>query len=736
MPRRREHDASVIERSPFAFDPVEAVKPAWPHQSELIAALLAANATHRPGDRQQYVVATGGGKRRIGNDVIAHLLSTGRGRVLVITKDWTLLRQAAEDLCRRHEGMRDRIGYVGASGRRCFPGIEGGATKSVVFTTIQSWNRHARLQVERFEYVVIDEVHWGEGKRSYQALLEAYATTTTFIGATATRRRGSRFRVIGEEYGFARLLEAGILAEPRIFPVQLTGVDWTPTLDVGSGDFTNGSLRELASSPERNALIVRTFLEHRAAFAKTIVFACSIEHARTLAGGLAAQGVRAEALHSELGDDEKEHILSAFREGACEVLVNVAMATHGLDIPDIRTVFLARPTRSDILFAQMLGRGSRRTSSKTFFNIVDFVDNVPRLGVPPIRPEGFLAASGVPTRSPRLERHVYESAEFITIPQVAGYEELHGLELNPHQTFGIEFELDHDPRRGPRPDYGPAARRLLEALSLLVPTASDLHDRHLDTKDLAVWNVEPDGSCGWEITSRILQGEAGFREVADAARVIEAAARELGLRVSHRTGTHVHLGWTAAYQPLRRLFEIGAYHEPALFSLVAPSRADNRYAGSLRRALRRLTRLRDLDAWASHFANSERRYLAVNPTNLFHGYGTVEVRLHSGTVEARKILTWISLWMRILDAAGSSSSLPRGSRGRPFEALSTGPDGDVRALGRFVGAGDALVERLVERRQFVVANSWVHDRLAGALARRLLAEWESFSREPRDVHTP
>ena len=66
----------------------------------------------------------------------------------------------------------------------------------------------------------------------------------------------------------------------------------------------------------------------------------------------------------------------------------------------------------------------------------------------------------------------------------------------------------------------------------------------VDVDDNTVWNVKPDASCGWELTTPILQGLPGLVEVMDACRTLGHVATSLGLIVNARTGTHVHLGWS------------------------------------------------------------------------------------------------------------------------------------------------------------------------------------------------
>ena len=731
---------TITGASVFAYDPLDASRPPWAHQHELIDALVSANREHRPGTRQRVCVATGGGKRRIFNDfTFLHALPKG-WRVLVVTKDWYLLHQAAVDLCARHEGARERIGFVGQSGRKSFPGIEESAAKEIVYTTIQTWVSQASttFATGEFQVVIIDEYHWGEGGNLYRQLETRYQSVALILGITATPRVWTEYDLVGRRFDFAGLVDAGVLARPFVFPMPSTGVTWSAQTSSESGDFTDASLSELAQSPERNALIVGTYAAHRAAFGKTIVFACNIAHAKLLAAAFGRAGLRAAALHSDLKAPERLDVLRRFTAGRIDVLVNVAMATHGVDVPDIRTVFLARPTRSDILFAQMVGRGSRIAPGKTVFTVVDFVDDIPVLGLPPIRPDGFFGSTLV-RRAPPLEHHDFRDEGFEVIPLLAGYEDLAGLEHNPGQTFGIEFELDGSCRDRDR--FRSVAQRLLDALREVVPAAAEMVRYHGAAKSNAVWNVEEDASCGWEITSRILIGERGFLEVADACRVIQSVADAEGLRVSIRTGTHVHLGWNPGAEALRALFDLVAYYEPAILSLVAPSRASNRFAQSVRSSARTLLNLGDHESWARRFAPYSSRYLGLNPRNLFGaGYGTLEVRWHSGTIEAPKILSWVSLWMRIVSAGSQLVPAPGNSLGRvPTSPLCTGPRGDVRHLGRHVGAGDALLGRLVARRTQVVSRWWRANPRFADLARRLLARWDAGAtdqEEPTDLTEP
>lgn len=236
-------------------------------------------------------------------------------------------------------------------------------------------------------------------------------------------------------------------------------------------------------------------------------------------------------------------------------------------------------------------------------------------------------------------------------------------------------------------------------------------------KDTSVWNVEFDSSTGWEVTSRILSDYNGFVEVDDVCRTLDRAATDLGLVVNFRTGLHVHIGWLGRdVEELKRAVRLAKLFEPALGTLVGPSRialfekgsynltAPNTFCAPVSTVFSEsvLDGLRTIGDFARVVREHESRYVTFNiqPLQSIH---TVEVRMHSGTLEARKILPWLSLWMQILWAAANRSDIPPASDRQVIE-----PDGDIVALA-LAHLPDArqpqqrtFVQRLAARRSEVV----------------------------------
>ena len=182
---------------------------------------------------------------------------------------------------------------------------------------------------------------------------------------------------------------------------------------------------------------------------------------------------------------------------------------------------------------------------------------------------------------------------------------------------------------------------------------------------------------------------------------------------------------------------LGAFYEPALMSLVAPSRARNPYVYSVRNRAKKLMSLRTMAAWEVYFARHRRKYLGINPSHLFEGYGSVEIRYHSGTIEPGKVLAWVSLWMRILATARQENALPGSPYARPRTVpLCRGERGDVALMCDRLGVGTALRARLLARRDHVVSRWWTQDNRFAELAMARLREWEDSELAAPSVRAP
>ena len=137
---------------------------------------------------------------------------------------------------------------------------------------------------------------------------------------------------------------------------------------------------KVAKTNERNEIIVDEYVKNKEKYGKTIIFALNAVHCDSLNEAFRKRGIRSGYVYTMIGNAENQKTIDRFRhhedEDGIDVLININILTEGSDIPDIQTVFLTRPTTSDVLLMQMVGRGMRGSGcgGTETVNIVDFCD--------------------------------------------------------------------------------------------------------------------------------------------------------------------------------------------------------------------------------------------------------------------------------------------------------------------------------------------------------------------------
>ena len=113
---------------------------------------------------------------------------------------------------------------------------------------------------------------------------------------------------------------------------------------------------------------------------KTLLFSSNVEQSKKVCEEFNSQGYLAKHIDAKTPTKERESILDWFDKNDNAILCNCGILNAGFDQPDIKTIILYRATTSIPLFLQMCGRGSRITETKKDFNILDFGNNIQRLG--------------------------------------------------------------------------------------------------------------------------------------------------------------------------------------------------------------------------------------------------------------------------------------------------------------------------------------------------------------------
>ena len=232
--------------------------------------------------------------------------------------------------------------------------------------------------------------------------------------ALAVRRR---FPERAHEVTLQELIERGILARPRFHTVRThqrveLGTDAREALRT-QREIPGEMLLFLASNEERNRIVVDEYVRSPDLWDKTIVFCVDIAMADAITADLRERGVEhVRALHSQL---DRTGVLEWFREArGTAVLVAVSMLNEGVDLPDAKTAFLARPTMNRILLKQMVGRVLRGTPAggSAEAHVVDFRDDWPSLARI-LGPETAIDGPGAAAAGPKPTADGTLPAEFV-----------------------------------------------------------------------------------------------------------------------------------------------------------------------------------------------------------------------------------------------------------------------------------------------------------------------------------
>lgn len=130
-------------------------------------------------------------------------------------------------------------------------------------------------------------------------------------------------------------------------------------------DIPEHLLSRLGTDTQRNLRILLAIEDLMKQHHRIIVFAASVENARMLTAILALRGHEAKVVTGESDSSERDRIIRRFRSSTLRamVLVNYGVLTTGFDAPETSAIVIARPTKSLVLYSQMVGRATRGTQA-------------------------------------------------------------------------------------------------------------------------------------------------------------------------------------------------------------------------------------------------------------------------------------------------------------------------------------------------------------------------------------
>ncbi|MFF0299670.1 DUF3427 domain-containing protein [Streptomyces sp. NPDC004562] len=348
----------------------------YPHQADMLERLRVAREVHGY-HRNLLVAATGTGKTVMAALDYRELHRRGGGRpyprLLFVAHRKEILKQSL----RMYREVLDDASF----GEVLYSGELPRDWKHV-FASVQSLTgqRLEQFAPEHFDVVVVDEFHHATAT-TYRRVLSHFQPKQ-LLGLTATPERADGLNVQdaffkGRIAAEMRLWEA--LDNDLLCPFHYFGVpDGTDLrrLDWRTGAYDQTQLGELFSADDARARIVIKQVRDKVpnpATMRALGFCVSRKHAHFMARYFREAGFEAEALDSASRPEVREEVLSRLKEGRTQVVFSVDLFNEGLDIPDVDTLLLLRPTSSATVFLQQLGRGLRRTPDKPVLTVLDFI---------------------------------------------------------------------------------------------------------------------------------------------------------------------------------------------------------------------------------------------------------------------------------------------------------------------------------------------------------------------------
>ena len=326
----------------------------------------------------------------VGKTIIAaELVKRTDGRSLFLAHRDELIRQAYDKMSMVCPELS--MGIVKAK--------ENDLSKQVTIASIQTVARPNRLRElgsQNFNTIITDEAHHSVAptyRTVFNAIWDRNDKDQIHLGMTATPGRmdgvglGRCYQKIVYKKTIQEMIAAGWLCDLRCISIKtnisLKGIK-TNRNTSGEKDFSITDLANVVNTSNRNDLIVESYLKH-AKDRLALCFTVNVRHANDLAKVFDANGVNAKAISANTPMEERREILKSFHDREISVLCNCMILTEGYDESAVDCIILARPTQSQSLYIQMIGRGTRIYPEKKDCLILDLADlsgkhNIVQLG--------------------------------------------------------------------------------------------------------------------------------------------------------------------------------------------------------------------------------------------------------------------------------------------------------------------------------------------------------------------
>ena len=328
------------------------------------------------------VLPTGAGKSL----VIAELARIARGRVLVLAHVKELVEQNYDKY--KRYGLEAGI-FSASLGKK-------DRDQKTIFGSVQSVARASDDFFDSFSLLVIDECHRvaEEGSTQYQDVIKKLIERNPEIcvlGLTATPYRMGMgwiyeysqsgevktdqkrfFKQCVYELPLSYMIKHGYLTIPVKVDIPVTCYDFSELTEKNS-KYTTADVEEILKSQKRlTPFIIKNIIDITDRFERkgVMIFSSSVKHAEEIMTYLPGDDARVVLGDTEI--TERDEIVSDFKHRKFKYLVNVSVLTTGFDAPHVDVIAILRPTESNSLYQQIIGRGLRLSENKKDCYVLDY----------------------------------------------------------------------------------------------------------------------------------------------------------------------------------------------------------------------------------------------------------------------------------------------------------------------------------------------------------------------------
>lgn len=328
---------------------------------------------------------TGTGKTYLFTSIIKDIVSTYKKahkeiNILVVAHRTELLEQISSTL----EKFGVPHGFIqGSREQHLWRRVQVGSIMSLL-----TEKNFLNTKRQNFDYIIVDEAHHSLAD-TYVNLFNLFPEARK-LGVTATPWRLNHESFLSLYQDLIQSPQISWFIEHKLL-ADFEYVSIKPDSEIqklvnrsevaATGDFVNADLDNTFNNQRIRSKLFESYLKY-AKGRKGIIYAINKLHAAKIADMYSRNGIKAVAIDCDTPKEERQYLISMFKTGEIQVLVNVEIFTEGFDCPDVSFIQLARPTRSLALYLQQVGRGLRITDGKDKTIILDNVGLYNYFGLP------------------------------------------------------------------------------------------------------------------------------------------------------------------------------------------------------------------------------------------------------------------------------------------------------------------------------------------------------------------